>query len=159
MRNQHLVGRTQDYWVHNNTTQREEWHRYKKCYSDEGERDKDWRKELWKKKKDGSLFLFLYKKNFWVLLLFIWYLFFSSKVTHTRSTHKYTQSVMLTPRFHLIYLLVYTICLRVTWWSYFLNTLTMRYMMSVFFFKFHRLHCLSFNHISILFITTEKVRG
>jgi hypothetical protein len=57
---------------------------------------------LFSKKKGSvtdrkSLFLFLYKQNFWVLLPFLSYLFFSTKVTWTRSVHKDTQSVMSGP--------------------------------------------------------------
>jgi len=45
------------------------------------------------KEKKQSIFFFYEKKS---LLLFLSYLFFSSKVTHARSIHKYTQPVMLT---------------------------------------------------------------
>jgi hypothetical protein len=46
------------------------------------------------KRKSDSIFYFYKKKP---LLLLLSYLFFSSKVTHTKSIHKYTQPVMLTP--------------------------------------------------------------
>ncbi len=43
--------------------------------------------------RDSGNFFFYKKKS---PLLWLSYLFFSSKVTHTRSIHKYAQSVMLT---------------------------------------------------------------
>ena len=52
------------------------------------------RKSFFRKREKAKAFFFFYKKK--SLLLLLSYLFFNSKVTPTRSIHKYTHPVMLT---------------------------------------------------------------